>query len=143
MTVQLNRGRMFAGLGASETASEDRADLPKAQTWANIGYEVGEPGTDEYRFVSPPMGIPLDTMKPIEIKTRDPKFGAFQASQNNLLAQLQAEAAKLAPGESIVIRNPESPLCIQLRRVNEPVAAPAADASNPYVIGNLFGQPEA
>jgi hypothetical protein len=133
MTIKVNPTRMFGALVSPEP-SNDRADLPKAQTWLNVGYEVGEPGTEEYRFVSPPMGIPLDTMKPIEIKTRDPKYGAFQSAQNDLLAQLQGEAAKLAPGESVVIRNPDSPICIQLRRVNDPVAAPAADESNPYAM---------
>jgi hypothetical protein len=137
MTVKLNPTRMFGGLAQQEPANSDKADLPKAQTWLNVGYEVGEPGTDEYRFVSPPMGIPLDTMKPIEIRTRNAEFAAFQSSQNGCLKQLQDEAAKLAPGESVVIRNPESPLCIQLRRVNDPVEAPAADASNPYAV-SLF-----
>lgn len=144
MTVQLNRSRMFGGIDQStEAPAADRADLPKAQTWLNIGYEFGEPGTEAYRFISPPMGIPLDTMKPIDIRSRNAEFAQFQAAQNDLLAQLQAEAAKLAPGESLVVRNPNSPLCIQLRRVNDPVEAPAADASNPFALASLFAAPVA
>jgi hypothetical protein len=138
MGVDLNRSSIFGGLTDPAPASADagRADLPKAEFWLNVGYEVGEPGTDDYRFVSLPIGIPVDTMKPIEIKTRNVEFGQFQSAQNDLLRQIQTKAAELAPGEAEVFG--EGPLKIQLRRVNDPVTAPAADDSNPYS-QKLFG----
>lgn len=131
MGVNLNSTSLFGNLTAPAVAATE--ELPKAQTWANIGYEVGEADSEDYRFVALPMGIPLDTMKPIEIKTRDPKFGAFQAAQNDLLSQVVAEAAKLEPGQSIVIGE-RGGLQIQVRKVNEPVVAPAADENNPYAM---------
>lgn len=132
MGVDLNKSSIFGGLAPVAPATDDKADLPKAEFWLNVGYEVGEAGTEEYRFVSLPMGIPVDTMKQIEIRTRNQEFGQFQSAQNNLLTQIQNKCSELAPGEAIVLG--EGPLCIQLRRVNEPVTAPAADASNPYAV---------
>jgi hypothetical protein len=67
-------------------------------------------------------------MDPITINSRNEKFGQFQAARNNLLEQLQTAAANLKPGEETLVT-----LEIQLRRVNDAPAAPATDATNPFV----------
>jgi hypothetical protein len=134
----LKFGQEFSGPAAA--SGNAREELPKAQTWLNIGYpvETTENGEKVTRFVSLPQGIPLDTQKAIEIKTRNQTFGAFQQAQNELLSQVQAEAAKLAPGGETLIAMGESGLYIQLRRVNDAPVTPASGAENQFV-RPLFG----
>jgi hypothetical protein len=127
-----------AGAAAPSTS---KRDLPQANIWLNFGYTVmltsrdaeGNEATEE-RFVAIPVGIPLDTMEPIQIKTRSAEFAQFQAAQNDLLAQLKELGTQLQPGEArIVALDPNTGLSVQMRRINGPVEAPAADANNPFV----------
>ena len=127
----INQPRTFGAFvsGAADASStSSKRDLPKATTWLNVGYSVGE--GDDAKFVSLPIGIALDTQEPLAIP-RSPEFAQFRAAQNDLLAQLQAEAAKLAPGEETVI-GVGNGLSIQLRRVNDAPTTPATDESNPF-----------
>jgi hypothetical protein len=104
-----------------------------ATIWMNIGYLV-ETGNEEQptMFVSLPTGIAIDTMKPIEIKSRNQQFAAFQSARNDLLEQVKAAGAELKPGEERIIGGENGSLAIQLRHVNDPVVAPAADETNPF-----------
>ena len=116
--------------GAMASAPEGKADQPKAEVWINLGYEVQVPiedGGTETRFVSLPVGIALDTQKPIDIKTRSPELAQLQAHQNQLLEDLQKHAEGLAPGEETLVN-----LQIQIRRVKDPVGTVAADGASPY-----------
>lgn len=123
--------RTFGQSADTKTTGTDRKDLPSADVWMNVGYEVSVPSEDgkstETRFISIPVGIALDTQKPIEIKTRSPELADLQAHQNQLLADLQKYAEGLQPGEETLVA-----LQIQLRRVKDPVVAPAADAASPF-----------
>lgn len=131
--------RQFGGNG---NGSQDRADLPKAQTWLNVGYVTEVPNKDdasimESVFVSLPVGIPLDTQEGIDLsKIRDARFRDFNGARNELLESVQAEAAKLAPGEEKILTAKGMPLAIQLRRV----AAPAEPASSGEA--NVFAKPK-
>lgn len=115
--------------GAMASAPDAKADQPKAEVWINLGYEVQVPVEDgmETRFVSLPVGIALDTQKPIDIKTRSPELAQLQAHQNQLLEDLQKHAEGLAPGEETLVN-----LQIQIRRVKDPVGTVAADGASPY-----------
>lgn len=84
-------------------------DAPKAKLWLNLGYEANG------RFVNLPIGIPVDTMKPTELKGQNEDWIKFQTARNNLLAACQSIGAQLEPGQEIEIPN----LVIKLRRVNE------------------------
>lgn len=123
-----------AGTSAASSSTGTRRDLPKAKAWLNIGYTVpvrvqdGEEVREETRFVSLPVGIPLDTMDEIQITSRNTEFAQFQAARNGLLSELKAAAEALQPGEERIIN-----LQIQLRHVNDAVTAPAADETNPFV----------
>lgn len=88
----------------------------KAQFWLNIGYSSGvqDADTGEEKFVSLPMGIPLDTQEHLTTNSRNAEFAQFQSARNNLLDQIQEVSKSLAPGESRILN-----LQIQLRRVNE------------------------
>lgn len=93
-------------------------DREKAQFWLNIGYGSGVTDDNgEERFVSLPLGIPLDTQEHLATNSRNAEFAQFQAARNDLLDQIQDAAKSLAPGESRVLN-----LQIQLRRVNDEVA---------------------
>lgn len=102
-----------------------KADLPKAKFWLNIGYAV-DVDTDqgvEHRFVSLPMGIPLDTQEALPTNSRNQDYAAFSAARNDLHEQIMAVAQGLAAGEERILN-----LQIQLRRVND--EAPSVSAEN-------------
>jgi hypothetical protein len=107
----------------------DKKDLPKANFWLNIGYSVTvdtDQGTEE-RFVSLPMGIPVDTQELLPTNSRNQDWAAFSAARNNLLEQITEYGKTLKPGEDAILN-----LQIQLRRVNEEAPAATAD-NNPFV----------
>lgn len=104
-------------------------DQPKATLWLNVGYYVDAP-TDEdptaRRFVSLPVGIPVDTQELIKANSSNSDFRAFQSARNDLLASLIAAGSEMEPGAEVTLD-----LEIQLRRVNEE-AAPVETADNRY-----------
>lgn len=103
-----------ANLSGAQAA--DAKPRKKAQLWMNVGYEVGDAGTESYNFVSLPAGIPLDTTDPIEVRSAG-EYGQFQARRNELLVTMTAEASKLAPGEARIF-GPRGGLQIQIRRIS-------------------------
>lgn len=115
MSIDFNNtfGAPKAAHAGKGTAASDR---PKAQLWMNIGYHSGviDPETGEDRFVSLPVGIPLDTMEALPTNSRNKDYARFNAARNDLHEQIMAAAAKLEAGESTTLN-----LTIQLRRVNE------------------------
>lgn len=129
---------LFGNLQNLGNSNSDRKDRPAAQIWVNLGYPVGEAGTEDYRFVSLPNGIPLDTMEELPVRSTT-GYGKFTAARNGLMKQMQDETEKLEPGEERLI-GPigDTKLYLQLRRVNAPVEAPASDESNPYST-KIFG----
>lgn len=124
--------KTFGTIAGNNNAAASKKDLPKAQFWINIGYVVevqGENGV-ESKFISLPMGIPLDTQEHLPTNSSNEMFRALRAAQNDLLDQLKDVAATLQPGEEKIIG--EGQLVIQLRRVKAE-AAPIAAAANPLV----------
>jgi hypothetical protein len=120
--------------GVSPVGQQAKEDRPAAQYWLNIGYRVEVPTADgqgtEVKFVSLPVGIPLDTMKPLEMP-RSQSFAQLQAARNDLLEQVMKEAQKLEPGEDVVVGTGTG-LEIQIRRVSGAAETPAVDGSNPF-----------
>lgn len=99
----------------SAAATEARV---KSEYWLNVGYVV-EVDTDEgvvQRFVSLPFGIPLDTMKPLEVSGSSDAFAYLRMAQNELLESLLEAANQLQPGESRVIGCGDQ-LSIEIRRI--------------------------
>lgn len=110
-------------------AAVEAADKPApAMFWLNIGYHVEDPATGEQKFVSLPLGIPLDQCTPVKTNSSNADWAAFQAARNDLLEQLIEAGSELKSGEAIGIN-----LEVQLRRVNEEAAPTAAKHDNPYV----------
>lgn len=92
-------------------------DRPKADLWINIGYHISyeKDGETVTKFVSLPVGIPLDTIEALPVKGSNEEWKALQAARNNLMDQLIGAGKELKPGEEMDIGE----LTIQLRRVNE------------------------
>jgi hypothetical protein len=118
---------------ANARSATPAADRPKAGVWVNIGYSVkvdvvenGAVVGQEDRFVSLPVGIPLDTTAPIPLKGSNEGYNAFVTARNDLMEQLMEFAKTLKPGEDKMVD-----LQVQVRRVDEP-AAPVAAANNPF-----------
>ncbi|QDP54380.1 MAG: hypothetical protein Unbinned4120contig1000_32 [Prokaryotic dsDNA virus sp.] len=125
------------------TAPRGNGDLPKAQFWLNVGYVVegvNEDGSD--RFVSLPLGIPLDNMEDLPTNQNNRDYAQFMAARNDLKAQLIAEAEKLAPGEDIVI-GVAGGLSIQIRRVSDEREAASAGEDNRYAAQLNFAPAQA
>ena len=89
--------------GTMQNAPEQR---DRAKLWLNVGYEVNG------RFVNLPIGMPVDTMKPTEVKGQNEDWVKFQTARNQLLEALQHYGMSLAPGEEVEV----STLVIRLRR---------------------------
>lgn len=125
-TTAIQPQRTFGSFAQDQqaTAPEPR---PEAQVWLNFGYE-SDPVTNrvtgeaETKFVSLPVGIPLDTQKPIDKRN----MSELQAAQNDLLSDLQEAAASLEPGEER-----EVILVCRMRRINSNVA-PTVGADSPF-----------
>lgn len=95
------------------------------QVWINVGVPVE---TDEgTKFVSLPLGIPLDPLNPVSTNSKNEDFRAFQMARNDLLDQLKKHAARLRPGEEVFL-----PLSVQMRRIEDPNDKPIPN--NPYKI---------
>ena len=123
---------------AAAAATGQRTERPKAQFWLNIGYSIDvtvhvEGGNDEVqtRFVSLPMGMPLDTMEDVSTRSKNEGFAAFMSARNQLKADLLEACKALKPGEERIIGGSEG-LQIQVRRVEAEQAA-IAPSENPFV----------
>lgn len=119
---------------AAPIASNSAADRPKANFWLNVGYSVpvaytNPDGTvsNETKFVSLPVGIPLDTMEKLSINSRNVEYASLQGARNDLFDQIMAVASKMAAGEEQILN-----LELQLRRINDD-AKPIAAAENVFV----------
>ena len=108
---------------AAAPAAEDR---PKSMLWANIGYYtpmVNAEGVTENVFISVPVGIPLDTMKPVSVPRPEGFFKDLRSAQNQLLTGLQEMISQIPAGDNAVI--PE--LQVQIVHVND---APIVESNN-------------
>lgn len=140
MAQPTNNGIDFAAALAAmkgqqtTVAKPAAADKPKATLWLNIGYHVpvvttAADGTQvqENRFVSLPVGIPVDTMQMLPETSQNQGFAAFQAARNELLKLVIAAGAGLGDGEDRPIA-----LELQLRKVSAPTAPITSDV-NPFI----------
>lgn len=96
---------------ASSTSTERKA----SDFWLNIGLTITGPDNKPL-FVSLPVGIALDDMKPQPIKGSNQEWIHLAQTKNALLESLQRMAAGLAPGQRIAV----DALNVELFRRNEP-----------------------
>lgn len=117
-------------------AAGNPADRPKAEFWLNVGYDSGvkDEETGESRFVSLAAGIPLDSIEKLKTNSSNRTFAQFQAARNELHDQVMAIAAKLEPGQSVIV-DTGTPLQVQIRRVREEIED--LDSSDNQFVRNL------
>lgn len=105
------------------------AERPQAQHWLNIGKSMPvvneKTGETETKFISIPVGIPLDTMEAMETNGNSKSWNEQVGVKNAILKFLQEGAAKLSPGEGELVEGLE----IQIYSKGEKTA-PVADSEN-------------
>jgi len=94
---------------------------PKAKVWMNIGRDVGG------KFISIPLGQPIDTMEPKEIRGQNEEFVKQTMAQNELLKAIQQLGGTLTPGQEVTLN-----LQVKIRRINE--ALEITKAENEFAI---------
>lgn len=128
------------GLSAPNAQTESGSSSSKpnrkpAQLWVNVGVTVPGMGEDGGSvFVSLPVGIPLDDLKPLEVKGGNPRWVALQQAKNGLLALIQQQAANLQPGE----RKAMPHLTIELSRANGVQAATDDTGALSQAVAGIF-----
>lgn len=120
---------------AAESAKEER---PQAKFWLNIGYEVAvkdADGVEGTRFISLPVGLPLDTQQH-RVTRGTGEVAQIISAGNDLLDDLIKAAQAIPAGETKLVN-----LQIQIRHVQEASAIPAGtNAFSPAAVGlNLLG----
>lgn len=108
--------------------SNSKPEQARAQFWLNLGYTSDvkdEQGVN--KFVSLPLGIPLDTQEHVSTSSKNQDFAKFQSARNGLFDQVMAVAAGLKPGESRIIK-----LEVQLRRVSADTVADIPAETNQF-----------
>jgi hypothetical protein len=100
------------------------AQRKPSEFWINVGLPTGI-SEDKFSFLSLPLGIPLDTMNPVELRGSNQEFLEFRAAQNALLDKVLKAAKDLKPGEAV-----ELGLMVQLRRI---LGEPTAPSSNRFL----------
>lgn len=109
--------------------------LPQAKLWLNWGYLIAD------RFISLPLGLPVDTMQPRELRGSSQDFLKLVTAQNDLLTSVQNMIETLAPGDEAVLMEQTMPngvvMQVRLRRVMGEVAV---EGPNDFAVdlGSLF-----
>lgn len=112
---------------AHSTPKAEASKPEPAMLWINVGYTVtGPDGTP--KFVSLPLGIPLDQCRPVKTNSSNEDWSMFQQARNDLLEQLVEFGLSLPKGEPAPID-----LEVQIRHVSsEADVAPVSPDANPY-----------
>ena len=112
----------------NNNSSEKKKQDP-AQFWMNVGYWSKDPETGEDVFISLPMGIAVDQMKPKNVPNSDSSYRQMVEAKNALLEEIQKFMSGFEPGQEETI----STLEIQLRRVDEANSETSTAENNPHL----------
>lgn len=130
------QGNTVTPIHGEAGASNDQRRKP-SDFWLNVGIVLKDAGKDEDGnptdlFISLPVGLPLDDMKPQKISGQNQDWIQLAQTKNKLLEELQKAAGSLQPGE----RAPVPMLSVELYRRNEP--AQQGDPSSNSLVGALM-----
>lgn len=117
------KGKISFNKANKPAATEERV---KAQFWINVGYSVEVNG--EHKFVSIPMGIPLDGIELLPTNTRNAEYNMLNQARNELFKELLEHAEQLEPGQESSVG-----LEIQLRRIDAPTEELTTTSGNPFL----------
>ena len=118
----------------TQAAGSSTTERKSSQIWLNVGVTIpgaGEDGAD--LFVSLPVGLPMDDMKPIVIRGTNQNSVNLKQVKNMLLDELQKLGASMQPGQ----RQTVPQLSVEIYRVAQPEQTGTAE-NNPLIAG-LFG----
>ena len=116
---------------AAQAAPATTEQRKSSQVWLNVGVTIpgaGEDGAD--LFVSLPVGLPLDDMKPVVIRGTNQNSINLKQVKNMLLDELQKLGASMAPGQRRLVPQ----LDVEIYRVAQPEQVGTAE-SNPLIAG--------
>lgn len=116
---------------AAQAAPATTEQRKSSQVWLNVGVTIpgaGEDGAD--LFVSLPVGLPLDDMKPVVIRGTNQNSINLKQVKNMLLDELQKLGASLSPGQRRLVPQ----LDVEIYRVAQPEQVGTAE-SNPLIAG--------
>lgn len=119
----INLATIMANAAAAQSSKAEATN--KAEFWLNVGYYVDLPDGSK-KFVSLPLGIPMDNQKVLQANSRNEEFNQLQAARNELHQQIMEFMKTLAPGEEATLQ-----LTVQARRTSEQQAAPDI-STNPF-----------
>lgn len=119
--------KITIGAGANTRRNDSTNEREQAQIFLNIGFTSENPTTGEEEFISLPVGVGLDTMKPMNVSGSNEDWKMMAQAKNALMEQLQRAAEDLEPGEEHVIED----LQIQIRRRNQ--AEQPSMTENPHI----------
>lgn len=98
---------LLGGAAAAAAPAEAAPERAKSKVWLNVGVTI--PGqVDEQGnplFVSLPIGIAIDTMKPMNARGNNKKWNELVGAKNWLLDQVQKAGVSLEPGTHLDLSN--------------------------------------
>jgi hypothetical protein len=119
--------KITIGAGRNTQRNDSNNEREQAQVYLNIGFMSKNPTTGEDEFISLPVGVGLDTMKPMNVSGSNEDWKMMAQAKNALMEQLQQAAENMEPGEEHVVTD----LSIQIRRRND-VETPSM-TDNPHM----------
>lgn len=115
--------------GSTNASGNAKPQRESSKIWLNVGLVLegaGEDGTD--LFVSLPVGIPVDDIKPQQIRGNNEAWIQLAQTKNYLLEAIQKAAAKLEAGQRHVLDG----MSVEIYRKAEPDQA-GTTAENPLM----------
>jgi hypothetical protein len=117
-----------AAAAATNTAAAAPARAPSL-IWLNVGVVLPGQGQDgEDLFLSLPVGLPIDDMKPVKVTGTNSNSIQMKQGKNLLLDEVQKAGANLKPGERLMLPQ----LSVELYRIGQPEQSGTPD-NNPLI----------
>lgn len=108
---------LVAQIQANKVVETAKEESKEAKVWLNVGANITIDGVST--FISLPLGIPMDTMKPAK------GTGTYSQAKNSLLASIMQMAEGVQPGEGKTLTGLDVQIYHRSEK-QESVAAPEA-----------------
>jgi hypothetical protein len=108
-------------------AEAGKAKMEAARYWINVGIERNG------KFLSLPLGIPLDKLKAKPVPSTPGDFHNLRQAEAELWSEIEMLKASLSPGQEV-----DLDLTVRIRMTAEKEEKETAENLNPYSLGNNF-----
>lgn len=130
-------GLNLLGNGAGNAPQrEEKQKRESSKLWLNVGYYVDVPqadGSTKRTFISTALGIPVEHIPRIEVKSNSsPEWKAMAQAKNDMLDELLKLGSQMAPGEGKAL----PVLAVEIQRVNEVDTTIIPAGQNPFSMAN-------